>query len=144
MGKCRLCGKEDQALNEGICAAHGDECAQAYLFGFADGQAAPTSAQKDGEAQELMREALTVLGHYRLNGEAQQLDTLEGYIKLLAALHATPASDGVGDCKSWISSSRRCGSRRRGKVTRIKNLKGNLRSMVDCMATNTKKISLVK
>lgn len=41
IGKCVLCGKESEAVNEGICAAHSDEVAQAYLFGFADGKASP-------------------------------------------------------------------------------------------------------
>lgn len=92
MGKCRLCGKDDQALNEGICAAHGDDCAQAYLFGFADGQAAPTSAQKDG-----VREALERIDECIV---AKQYDLARGAIraaKKQAALHATPASDGVGE-----------------------------------------------
>jgi hypothetical protein len=49
IGKCVLCGAENEAVNEGICAKHSDETAQAYLFGFADGQATqPASPAVEG------------------------------------------------------------------------------------------------
>lgn len=105
-GVCRLCGKTD-ALNEGICAAHSAEVAQAYLFGFADGQATPPDPDgggvrendwdneayqrglKMGHKNNAFRESVWMAHRDRLESE------IDGLQKQLAALRA-PAPD-----KGW-------------------------------------------
>lgn len=103
IGKCILCGKENEAVNEGICAAHSDEVAQAYLFGFADGKQSQLTAQPDGvKGLRFQLQAVKLLWDNLRGKPAGALFTIDecvppiGYRAVDQALSAAPArEDGV-------------------------------------------------
>lgn len=86
IGKCVLCGAENEAVNEGICAKHSDETAQAYLFGFADGKAAVSHPVEPSTREaEALRDAARKLSEH-------VIDTAEAWDEDDAPTHASSDS----------------------------------------------------
>lgn len=83
--KCRICGKVD-ACNEGICARHSADVAQAYLFGFEEGTRATPSATEGAAVAEAFENGRRVMLAY-----VEEYGIFSG--RLLLGAPSTPACE---------------------------------------------------